>query len=98
MHRKAAALDGATQELAALIDAGQIRPARRVVAALGGFEALLEMVKNINLYWLVLNEHPEILLYTRIRKSPYYYASRRHGVTLTSSAGSSICGLPACKP
>jgi CheY-like chemotaxis protein len=25
-----------------------------------GFEALLEMVKNINLYWLVLNEHPEI--------------------------------------
>jgi CheY-like chemotaxis protein len=25
-----------------------------------GFEALLEMVKSINLYWLVLNEHPEI--------------------------------------
>jgi len=25
-----------------------------------GFEALLEMVKNVNLYWLVLNEHPEI--------------------------------------
>jgi CheY-like chemotaxis protein len=24
-----------------------------------GFEALLEMVKNVNLYWLVLNEHPE---------------------------------------
>jgi glycine cleavage system aminomethyltransferase T len=25
-------------------------------------------------------EHPEVLLYTRIRKSPYFYASRRHGV------------------
>ena len=25
-----------------------------------GFEALLEMVKNVNLYWLVLNEHPEM--------------------------------------
>jgi CheY-like chemotaxis protein len=25
-----------------------------------GFEALLEMVKNVNLYWLVLNEHPEL--------------------------------------
>ena len=25
-----------------------------------GFEALLEMVKNVNLYWLVLNERPEI--------------------------------------
>ena len=25
-----------------------------------GFEALLEMVKNVNLYWLVLNESPEI--------------------------------------
>jgi hypothetical protein len=27
-----------------------------------------------------INEHPEVLLYTRIRKSPYFYASRRHGV------------------
>jgi aminomethyltransferase len=27
-----------------------------------------------------INEHPEILLYTRIRKSPFFYASRRHGV------------------
>jgi glycine cleavage system aminomethyltransferase T len=27
-----------------------------------------------------INQHPEILLYTRIRKSPYFYASRRHGV------------------
>ena len=27
-----------------------------------------------------VNEHPEILLYSRIRKSPYFYASRRHGV------------------
>ena len=25
-----------------------------------GFEALLEMVKNVNLYWLVLNEHPDL--------------------------------------
>jgi CheY-like chemotaxis protein len=25
-----------------------------------GFEALLEMVKNVNLYWLVMNEHPEL--------------------------------------
>ncbi len=25
-----------------------------------GFEALLEMVKNVNLYWLVMNEPPEI--------------------------------------
>ena len=30
-----------------------------------------------------VNEHPEILLYTRI-KSPYYYASRRHGVQMYS--------------
>jgi glycine cleavage system aminomethyltransferase T len=27
-----------------------------------------------------VNENPGILLYTRIRKSPYFYASRRHGV------------------
>jgi CheY-like chemotaxis protein len=25
-----------------------------------GFEALLEMVKNVNLYWLGLNENPEL--------------------------------------
>ena len=31
-----------------------------------------------------VNEHPEILLYSRIRKSPYYYASRRHGVAMFS--------------
>ena len=31
-----------------------------------------------------INEHPEILLYSRIRKSPYYYASRRHGVAMYS--------------
>jgi aminomethyltransferase len=31
-----------------------------------------------------LKEHPEILLYTRIRKSPYFYASRRHGVRMFS--------------
>ena len=29
------------------------------------------------------NEHPEILLYTlRIRKSPFFYASRRHGAAM----------------
>src|SRR5438045_1781358 len=27
-----------------------------------------------------VNPHPGILLYTRIKKSPYYYAARRHGV------------------
>jgi aminomethyltransferase len=31
-----------------------------------------------------VNKHPEILLYTRIRKSPYFYASRRHGVQMFS--------------
>jgi aminomethyltransferase len=31
-----------------------------------------------------VNEHPGIMLYSRIRKSPYYYASRRHGVQLYS--------------
>jgi glycine cleavage system aminomethyltransferase T len=31
-----------------------------------------------------VNEHPEILLYTRIRKSPYFYASRKHGVKMYS--------------
>ncbi|HEY3683943.1 MAG TPA: glycine cleavage T C-terminal barrel domain-containing protein [Streptosporangiaceae bacterium] len=29
-------------------------------------------------------EDPRVLLYTRIRKSPYYYASRRHGVAMYS--------------
>jgi glycine cleavage system aminomethyltransferase T len=29
-------------------------------------------------------EHPEILFYSRIRKSPYFYASRRHGVHMYS--------------
>jgi glycine cleavage system aminomethyltransferase T len=29
---------------------------------------------------VTVNENPGILLYTRIRKSPYFYASRRHGV------------------
>jgi glycine cleavage system aminomethyltransferase T len=29
-------------------------------------------------------EHPEVLLYTRIRKSPFFYASRRHGVKMYS--------------
>jgi aminomethyltransferase len=31
-----------------------------------------------------VNENPGILLYSRIRKSPYFYASRRHGVELYS--------------
>jgi glycine cleavage system aminomethyltransferase T len=31
-----------------------------------------------------VNEHPDILLYTRIRKSPYFYDSRRHGVQMYS--------------
>ncbi|MBV9165221.1 MAG: hypothetical protein JO321_00345 [Solirubrobacterales bacterium] len=31
-----------------------------------------------------INDHPEILLYSRIRKSPYFYASRRHGVAMYS--------------
>jgi glycine cleavage system aminomethyltransferase T len=29
---------------------------------------------------LAVEENPKILLYSRIRKSPYFYASRRHGV------------------
>jgi glycine cleavage system aminomethyltransferase T len=31
-----------------------------------------------------VNEHPEILLYSRLRKSPYFYASRRHGIAMYS--------------
>jgi glycine cleavage system aminomethyltransferase T len=31
-----------------------------------------------------VNAHPEILLYSRIRKSPFYYASRKHGVAMYS--------------
>ena len=31
-----------------------------------------------------VNEHPGIMLYSRIRKSPYFYASRQHGVQLYS--------------
>jgi aminomethyltransferase len=31
-----------------------------------------------------VNLHPGILLYTRIKKSPYYYGARRHGVQLYS--------------
>jgi hypothetical protein len=29
-------------------------------------------------------EHPQILLYSRIRKSPFFSASRRHGVAMYS--------------
>ena len=29
---------------------------------------------------MAVNENPGILLYTRVRKSPYFYASRQHGV------------------
>jgi glycine cleavage system aminomethyltransferase T len=31
-----------------------------------------------------INEHPGVLQYSRIRRSPYFYASRRHGVKLYS--------------
>ncbi|MEP6817789.1 MAG: hypothetical protein ABI873_19800 [Marmoricola sp.] len=31
-----------------------------------------------------VNPSPGILLYTRIKKSPFYYGSRRHGVALYS--------------
>ena len=31
-----------------------------------------------------VDEHPEVLFYTRIRKSPFFYASRRHGVAMYS--------------
>jgi glycine cleavage system aminomethyltransferase T len=31
-----------------------------------------------------VNENPQILLYSRIRKSPYFYASRRHGIEMYS--------------
>jgi aminomethyltransferase len=31
-----------------------------------------------------INAHPGVLLHTRIRKSPYYYGSRGHGVRLYS--------------
>ncbi len=33
---------------------------------------------------MAVDENPGILLYTRIRKSPYFYASRKHGVKLYS--------------
>jgi glycine cleavage system aminomethyltransferase T len=32
-----------------------------------------------------VNPNPGVLLYTRIKKSPYYYGSRRHGVRLYST-------------
>ena len=31
-----------------------------------------------------VNPNPEILQYTRIKKSPYFYGSRRHGVAMYS--------------
>jgi len=31
-----------------------------------------------------INKHPEVLQYSRIRKSPFFYASRRHGVQMYS--------------
>jgi glycine cleavage system aminomethyltransferase T len=34
---------------------------------------------------MTINEHPEVLLYTRIRKSPFFHASRRHGVAMYST-------------
>src|SRR5690606_32453418 len=32
----------------------------------------------------MINSAPGVLLYPRIRKSPYFYASRRHGVAMYS--------------
>ncbi|MDQ3453324.1 MAG: glycine cleavage system protein T [Actinomycetota bacterium] len=34
---------------------------------------------------MAVNDHPGIMLYSRIRKSPYFYASRKHGVQLYST-------------
>ena len=31
-----------------------------------------------------VNENPGVMLYSRIRKSPYFYASRQHDVQLYS--------------
>jgi aminomethyltransferase len=33
---------------------------------------------------MTVNPHPQVLLYPRIRKSPFFYASRQHGVALYS--------------
>jgi glycine cleavage system aminomethyltransferase T len=33
---------------------------------------------------MTIEPHPEILLYTRIRRSPYFHASRKHGVKIYS--------------
>jgi glycine cleavage system aminomethyltransferase T len=33
---------------------------------------------------VAVNEHPEILFYTRLRKSPFFHGSRRHGVAMYS--------------
>ena len=33
---------------------------------------------------MTIVENPQILLYTRVRKSPYFYSSRQHGVALYS--------------
>src|SRR6185312_5039156 len=32
-----------------------------------------------------VNPHPEVLFYSRIRRSPYYYASREHNVKMYST-------------
>ena len=34
-----------------------------------------------------INPAPQVLLYPRIRKSPFFYASRRHGVAMYSEIG-----------
>jgi glycine cleavage system aminomethyltransferase T len=39
---------------------------------------MLEQLPNLE------NPHPHVLLYPRIRKSPFFYASRRHGVGMYS--------------
>ena len=33
---------------------------------------------------MAVNEHPGVLQYSRVRKSPYFYSSRKHGVALYS--------------
>ena len=33
---------------------------------------------------MAVNEHPGVLQYSRVRKSPYFYSSRQHGVALYS--------------
>ena len=40
-----------------------------------------------------VNENPGILLYPRIKRSPYFYASRRHGVQLYSGMKDEVLAM-----